>query len=419
MPMIADVVRRKEEDNLVSLQEYLEEQVTGALAGALALDALPGPKELRRMLDEAMSRGVVQSLEALAASYAEQVVGAGRYQRSDTRSTRRSGSREKTLYLWGRAVTVSYQKLRRGKSLPPLFEALSKRSEQAQELFHRLWLRGLSSRDLAKESEALAGHGISHETIAADIRVLQQDVLRWQNREIAPGYRFLMLDALYVSVSRELGAQKEAIHLALGVTEDGKKELLEVFVAPTESKESWTSVLRRLQLRGMKTDQLKLVISDGHEGLIQAIAEVLPRVRHQRCVLHKMRNVMGKAPRKYKAELGKGLSHIFEAPNRAEAASRLDEFIYKWRTVCPEAIMPVKDDREEMFAYFDFPKRLWKALRTTNALERVNREFRRKLREVGSLKGDKAAIRITVDIATMLNKEWGDVQIQGFREKLH
>lgn len=419
MPMIADVVIQNEEDKLASLSEFLEEQLAATVVGALGMDSLPAPEKLRRLLDEAMTLAVVQSIEALAASYASQVVGAGRYQRSETRSTRRSGSRKKTLYLWGRTVTVSYEKLRSGTSLPPLLKALSRRSEQAQELFRRLWLRGLSSRDLAKESEALAGHGISHETIAADIRALQQDVLRWQNREIAPGYRFLLLDALYVSVSRELGAEKEALHLALGVTEDGKKELLEVFVAPTESKESWTSVLRRLQLRGMKTEQLKLVITDGHEGLIQAVADVLPRVRHQRCVLHKMRNVMGKAPRKYKAEMGKGLSHIFGAPNRSEATSRLDEFIYKWRTVCPEAIVPVKDDREEMFAYFDFPKRLWKALRTTNALERVNREFRRKLREVGSLKGDKAAIRITVDIATMLNKEWGDVQIRGFQEKLH
>lgn len=417
MSMIADALTRKEEDNMASLQDYLEQQATGALVGALKLETLPGPEELRRLLDEAMTQSVVQSLEALAASYAEQVVGAGRYQRSGTRATRRSGSRTKTVYLWGRSVTVSYEKLRAGRSVPPLLDALSRRSAQAQELFRRLWLRGLSTRDLAKESAALAGAGISHETIAGDIRALQADVLRWQNREIPPGYRFLMLDALYVSVSLETGAEKQALHLALGITDDGRKEVLEVFVAPTESRESWASVLRRLQLRGLKPEQLRLVVTDGHEGLLQAIAEVLPKVRHQRCVLHKMRNVMGRAPRKYKAQLGKGLSHIFDAPNRSEAFSRLDEFVATWEKDCPEAMVPMKDDREALFVYFDFPQRLWKALRTTNALERVNREFRRKLREVGSLKGDKAALRISVDIAAMLNKEWGNIQVLGFQKK--
>jgi putative transposase len=402
-------------DELVRLEESLSDSIASTVAGAFQRQQWPDPEELRGVMEKAMEDGVVRALEHMAEAYANKAVGAERYERGPGRRTRRSGSRSRKVYLWQKIVRISYPKLRRGPSVPPVLQLLSSRPKAVKDTFARLWLRGMSTRDLERESKELAGHQLSHQAVAEDLREMQREALRWQNRPVEREFRYLLLDALYTSVYRTSKASKEAIHLALGITEDGKKEVLSVFVAPQESKESWTTVLKRLQLRGLNTDKLRLVATDGNEGLLAALKAELPKVRRQRCTLHRIRNVVGRAPRGKKRAMGQEVARIFKAPSRSEAEARLKEFVNKWEHEHPRAVAPMQEDMDAAFAYYDFPPALWKSLRTTNALERVNREFRRKLREVGTLKGEAAAERTTVSIAKMLNEQWRDAPIKGFR----
>lgn len=394
----------------------LSETVEAAVVGLERAGGLPDPEELRRMLEDEVAAGVVSGLEGIAERYTLQVVGADAYERSGKRVTRRSGRRTVKVRLAGRVLEVGYTKLRSGKSLAPVLGLLKKHGEKVGEFIRSLWLKGLSTRDISAVSAEFLGEEVSHTTVAGVAKDVRAEVLRWQNRPLDRTYRYLMLDALYVPVIRGEESSKEAVHLALGIDEAGHKEILAVLVAPDESEESWLTVLRRLKLRGLKEGDLRLVATDGHAGLLAATQRELPEVQRQRCVLHKLRNVMAAAPRSLKSAVARDASEIFRAPNRSEADARVRTFKDTWKEKLPGRVLDAfLDDMDAALAFYALPPRLWKALRTTNTLERVNEEVRRKLREVRAIKDDVAAERMTVSIAIMLNDEWAGETIEGFK----
>jgi transposase-like protein len=216
-------------------------------------------------------------------------------------------------------------------------------------------------------------------------------------------------------VDRFRTAAKEAILVALGVTDDGHKEILDVLHAPSESAEAWGTMLARLKMRGLDPAKLALVVTDGDQGVISALSSVLPTVPRQRCTVHKVRNVIGACPRGLKATAPKQVVAIYDAPSRDEAKRRAVAFIAQYETSHPRLAKIVEDDLDACLRFYDFDASRWRALRTTNALERINRELRRKLREVGAMKGGHDVTRIAVGVAQFVNDEMKGVPIDGFR----
>lgn len=372
------------------------------------------PEALRRAVDGAVVEGLRLALEATGERWIEEVVGADRYGRSGGRQGLRSGYRSHTIAFGLGPVEIRIPKPRRGASRPDWLPVLKAVPEKLVELSRKLWLRGMSYRDLAAHSEDLLGIGRSHATIGKWVQDVTDDVLRWLNRPISEHIRYLVLDALYVPVVRETAA-KEAILVALGVTDDGHKEILDVLHAPSESAEAWGTMLARLKMRGLDPAKLALVVTDGDQGVISALSSVLPTVPRQRCTVHKVRNVIGACPRGLKATAPKQVVAIYDAPSRDEAKRRAVAFIAQYETSHPRLAKIVEDDLDACLRFYDFDASRWRALRTTNALERINRELRRKLREVGAMKGGHDVTRIAVGVAQFVNDEMKGVPIDGFR----
>lgn len=395
----------------------VKELVRAAVASELGRPqglATSSPEALRQAVDEAVVEGLRLALETTAERWIEAAVGADRYERSGGRQGLRSGYRSHTIAFGLGPVEIRIPKPRSGPSRPEWLPILKAVPERLVELSRTLWQRGMSYRDLAAHSEDLLGVGRSHATIGKWVQDVMDDVLRWLNRPISQHIRYLVLDALYVPVVRETAA-KEAILVALGVTDEGHKEILDILHAPSESVEAWSTMLARLKMRGLDPTRLALVITDGDQGVISALGSALPTVPRQRCTVHKVRNIVGACPRALKATAPKQAVAIYDAPSRDEANRRAAAFIAQYETSHPRLAAIIKDDLEACLRFYDFDASRWRALRTTNALERINRELRRKLREVGAMQAEHDVTRIGVGVAQFVNDEMKGVPIDGFR----
>ncbi len=395
-----------------TLQSHLTTAVASSLATPSALAA--DPDELRGAIDQAVVNGLGIALQSAANRWADEVVGAGRYQQTSSRVGYRSGGREHTFHFSVGPVAITVPKPRKGQSRPGWVPVLKRAPEQLKELCRTLWVRGLSLRDLAVLSPDVVDRSWSHTTMAGWVRDVAEETLRWLNRPVRRDLRYLVLDALYVPFVRDT-SRKEALLVALGVTADGHKEVLDVLHAPTETTDSWGTVLARLKMRGLPVKKLAMVISDGDAGLIRALSDNLPTVPRQRCTVHKVRNVVGRSNRALKKTAPAEASLIYKAPSRAEARRRAAAFIEKHSENAPHLAAIVEDDLEACLQFYDHDADLWKALRSTNALERLNREFRRKLREVGAMKGEVNIMRIAVQVARLVNEDAKGKPIAGFR----
>jgi len=192
--------------------------------------------------------------------------------------------------------------------------------------------------------------------------------------------------------------------VAYGVGEDGHRHLLAVTLGPSESQESWADLLRQLLERGLTG--VKLVIADGHAGLAAAARQALPEAQLQRCTVHLTRNVLAKAPWRLRGRLGKETSAIFEAPNLKEARARMETLKAGLGKQLPEAMECLNDGFAAATLFFSFPKAHWKRLRSTNGLERLHGEVKRRIRSVGAFPDRASALRLITAVALETSSVW-------------
>ena len=396
------------------LQRSVTTAVASSLGSAAALSS--DPDELRRAIDEAVVAGLQLALQSAADRWGAEVVGAERHQQVAGRVGYRSGSRSHAFHFSVGPVTISVPKPRQGTSRPAWVPTLKRAPERLKEVCRELWLRGLSSRDLSAVSHDVAGRNWCHTSMNGWVKDVAEDTLRWLNRPVRQDIRYIILDALYIPFVRKT-SRKEALLVALGVTADGHKEVLDVQHASSESTDSWTMMLSRLTMRGLKTSELELVITDGDAGLIAALGAQWPNVSRQRCTVHKVRQVVGRSSRELKKTAPKECSAIYKAPSRMEASRRAAAFIEKYRSRAPQLAAIVENDLEACLTFYDHDADLWPALRTTNALERMNREFRRKFREIGAIRGEVNVNRMAVQVAQFINEDTKGRQIAGFKKR--
>jgi len=398
--------------------QLLQGSVTTAVASSLSTPTAlaSNPDELRRAIDQAVVDGLEVALQNAVTRWADDVVGAGRYERSDVRVGHRSGVREHTFHFSVGPVTVAVPKPRSGTSRPSWVPALKRAPEKLKAICREMWLRGLSSRDLAAISPDVAGRQWSHASMNGWVRDVADDTMRWLNRPVRKDICYVVLDALYVPFVRKT-SRKEALLVALGVTADGRKEVLDIQHAASESTDSWTTMLSRLTMRGLDVSALSLVMTDGDAGLLAALASQWPDVPRQRCTVHKVRQVVGRSSRQLKKTAPKEAAAIYKAPSQMEARRRAAAFITKYRPIAPQLADIVENDLKACLTFYTHDANLWAALRSTNALERMNREFRRKLREVGAIKGEVNINRIAVQVAQFVNRDTKGKQIAGFKKR--
>lgn len=375
----------------------------------------PNGRALGALLDHAVVAGIENAMSTLAERYAAEVLGAERSARCGSRQGYRSGTRARTLTTPMGELTVHVVKTRGRVLVPPFLQQAGRFTQQVVALGRRLWVQGLSLRSIAAVAPDVLGGAVSHTEVGSWVHEAHDEVMRWLNRPIAADIRYLVLDGMYVSVKRD-SARKEALLAAVGITETGACTVLDVLPAPSESLQSWATLLARLRGRGLRPEQLRLAISDGNEGLIQAIGQELPGVPRQRCVIHKVRNIVGTSPKHLKSTAPKEASAIWKAPNKSEARMRAAAFIEKYRASHPKLANIIEDDLEATLTFFDLDANLWRTMCSTNVAERVNREMRRKFRDMGACKGDTAVTRTAALTAMKLSQDWEGKVVEGFKK---
>ena len=296
----------------------------------------------------------------------------------------------------------------RGKSfLPRGLEPFQRRAEDVALLIREAFLRGISTRQTGRVVSILTGEVVSPQTVSKLTRGLDQAVRQFHQARLSDDYAYLFLDGVSLRVRRPAGRKRVHMLVAYGVRRDGTRHLLAFMRSQGESQADWEGLLQICTGAGWKAEQLGLIVTDGCPGLAAAIHTVYPRVRHQRCWVHKMRNILEHVRKRDYDEVKAGAQAIYLAESRAqaEAAFRALPGALAPRRIGP-MVRRLQRDLPELLSFFAFPRHLWRKLRTTNVIERCFVEVRRRTRPMVCFVNVESVDRIIYSIFQRFNLEW-------------
>jgi putative transposase len=295
----------------------------------------------------------------------------------------------------------------RGRSfLPRGLRPFQRRAPEVALLIREAFLRGISTRQVGRVVALLTGEVVSAQTVSKLTRDLDQAVRAFHQARLSDDYAYLFLDGVSLRVRRPAGRKRVQMLVAYGVGRDGRRQLLAFLRSQGESQAQWEALLQDLYRRGLEGKHLGLIVTDGCPGLAAAIQTVYPRVRHQRCWVHKMRNILEKVRRRDYAEVKRGAQAIYLAENRAQAEAAFRAFRGRWRREYGRMVRGLEQDLPELLSFFAFPQHLRRKLRTTNVIERCFVEVRRRTRPMVCFVNVESVDRIIYSIFQRFNLEW-------------
>lgn len=342
-------------------------------------------------------------LQRLMEAEAESRCGAGLHERSPGRVNHRNGYRARTLETRLGTLDLKIPKLRSGSYFPSFLEP-RKASEQALvAVVQEAYVKGISTRKVDDLVQALGMTGISKSQVSRLCAELDERVEAFLSREIRGQWPYLWLDATYVK-SRERGSvESQAVVVAVAVNAEGRRETLGMAVGPAETEAFWTDFLRGLMRRGLSG--VRLVISDAHEGLKQAIAKVIGAT-WQRCRVHFMRNALAHVPRRQHQMVAAVIRTAFVQEDQAQARAQWRETSDKLRERFPKLSALMDGAEDDVLAFMGFPKEHWPQLASTNPLERLNKEIKRRSRVIGIFPNNAAIVRLVGTLLAEQTDEW-------------
>ena len=351
-------------------------------------------EEIWHFINTMLKQALKRFLESLLEEEITTEVNAQRYQRSSGRQGYRGGHYLRNLVTrYGLVENLRVPRLAGDTMDFQLFDKYERRRVDVDTAIGRLFLQGVSTRRLRGIVRELFGCEVSATTVSKTTGYLDEELRQYQTRELTDDFPFLFLDGITQKV-REIGVDKKVMLCALGLREDGTKELLSFRLVDKEDSSSWESFLVDLKSRGLAGKQVKLITTDGNPGLIKAVKAVYPFLAIQRCIVHKLRNVAVKLRRVHMTPCMAGAKDIFNANSRREAIKQFKGWKQKWQIEEERAVRCLEKDFYHCLHYYSFPQELWKKIRTTNVLERQFREVRRRTRPMGFFPTDKSAERI-------------------------
>jgi putative transposase len=354
----------------------------------------------------------------LHAAVAEHL-GADRYERDARRRGWRNGCRTRRVTCGTGSLNVDFPKVRgsseafRSRAL----DAWQRKSDTIASTMASLYVEGLSTRDYERALSPLWGEaGLSRSTVSRANEQVKEAFEAWRRRDLSQEeVVYLFLDGHSEGI--RLGTrEKEAILVAHGITRTGARRLLGVYLGCRESADSWRLALRDLVARGLATPLL--VISDGCPGLIRAVNETWPKIARQRCVVHRIRNVLARAPKSAHKLLQQAMNRIFYAPCPEEALAAAQEFAERFGDAYPEATRILGEDLADCLTFFRFPSRHWRRLRTSNMLERTFKEVKRRTRVIGRFPGEMAALSLVWSVIDRQASAWHGIRMDDAHVRL-
>ena len=351
-------------------------------------------EEMWRFIAATIKQGLKHLLENLLEDEITVKAKAKRYERSSERQSYRGGHYLRNLVTrYGFLNNLQVPRLA-GEAMDfQLFDKYERRRPDVDAAIGRLFLQGVSTRKLRGITQELFGQGVSHTTVSKTTAYLDEELREYQSKPLTDDFSFLFLDGITQKV-REIGVEKKIMLCALGLKEDGTKEMLSFRLVDQEDTNNWRAFLADIKSRGLLGKALKLIATDGNPGLLKALKEIYPFFKAQRCIAHKLRNVATKLKRIHLKPCMAGAKDIFNAPSRKEAIKRFKTWREKWQVEEERAVKCLEKDLYHCLHYYSFPEELWKKIRTTNMLERKFREVRRRTRPMNFSPNEESAQRI-------------------------
>ena len=357
----------------------------------------------REGLETAIRERVRQVIEAVLQEEVEEALGARRSHRTVERRGYRHGTKARGLSLRSGPVKLAVPQARlvneEGEErewrsqLLPRYRRSSPEVEQA--VLGVYLLGGNTQRIRAALRPLLSGVPLSKSAVSRLVTRLEESYQRWRQRDLAEErivYLYLYLDALYPKVRSGGKVVSLPVLVALGVRESGEKVLLALATGGAETTAAWQMLLEDLAARQL--GRPRLIISDGSPGLKSALERIWPGVAHQRCTVHKLRNLLAKAPEHAQDAVHEDYNRIVYASTQALAERARESFLAKWRKLCPSVAASLDEAGEELLTFYRFPVSQHKSLRTTNVIERLQEEFRRRVKTQACLPSEKAALLV-------------------------
>lgn len=360
---------------------------------AAAIDGDDGMRAL-------VQRVVQQVLEAEMTSF----LAAESYERTPGRRGYRNGYKHRLLKTRVGELELLVPKDRDGEFQTELFERYQ-RSEKALVLaVMQMYVEGVSTRKVRDITEALCGLEIGKSQVSALAQKLDEEIQQWRERTIENSYPYLMIDARYEKVRRGGQVISQGVLIVVGISAEGMREVLGVWVADSESEASWGEVFSDLSRRGLRG--VSYVVSDDHQGMRRAIDRHFQGVMWQRCQVHFVRNLLNHTAAREKAFVLGLLKAITEAPTLVAARKALVEAVEALGRRAPKAAALLDASAEEILAVYQLPEAHRKRMRSTNMLERVNQEIKRRTRVIRIFPNEQACVRLVSTLMMELNQEW-------------
>jgi putative transposase len=333
--------------------------------------------------------------------------GWGRYERrSGKRRRYRNGYYARDFVTRFGTIRIRVARTRERSFLPCGIERFQRRAEEVALLIREAFLRGISTREVGRVVALVSEEVVSATTVSKLTRDLDDAVKQFHEARLSDDYAYLFLDGVSLRVRRPAGRKRVQMLVAYGVRRDGTRHLLAFLRSQGESQADWEGLLQDLYRRGLEGKQLGLIVTDGCPGLAAAIPTVYPRVRHQRCWVHKMRNILEKVRKRDYDEVKADAQAMYLAESRAQAEAAFRRFRTRWRREYGTMVRRLERDLPELLSFFAFPRHLWRKLRTTNVIERCFVEVRRRTRPMVCFVNVESVDRIIYSIFQRFNLEW-------------
>jgi putative transposase len=369
----------------------------GSTAALSVKELISSDRDLMKAL---MKEALHEVLEAEMSEF----LGAAPGERSHTRSGYRAGYYQRGLVTRIGKLELRVPRDRGGEFSTALFERYARSEKALVAALAEMYVQGVSTRKVKAITEELCGHSFSASAISAINKGLDEALARFADRQLEEPYPYLILDARYEKVREHGVIRSMAVQVAIGINWEGQRQVLAVETANRESQSSWKEFLLRLKERGLSG--VEFVVSDDHAGLKKAISEVLTEAAWQRCYVHFLRNALDYLPRKADDDCLQELRWIYDRRDLQEANRDLAAWIGKWQSKYPKLVDWVENNIGETLSFYRLPRAHHKHLKSTNMLERLNEEIKRRTRVVRIFPNAESCLRLIRALCVETHETW-------------
>ena len=357
-----------------------------------------------------------QFWEAESARQRDRWVGCKDHEQTEARRDYRNGFYERNLVTRFGTLRLKIARSRERAFLPPGVERLQRRAAEVMLLIREVFLAGISTRKVGRIVARFTEEVVSAQTVSKLTRDLDRLMQAFHQAALKDEWAYLFLDGVSLRVRRPVGRKRVQMLVAYGVRRNGSRQLLAFQRSGGESQAAWEGFLQDLYRRGLEGQHLLLIVTDGCPGLAAALQTVYPRVLHQRCWVHKMRNILEKVRKRDYDAVKQDAQAIYRADHRPEARRAFYRFRARWFKAYPLMVRQLERDLPELLSFFAFPRHLWIKLRTTNVIERCFVEVRRRTRPMVCFVNVQSVDRIIYSIFHGLNEGWRNRTLRIFTQ---